>query len=98
MKKTLGFLAICLLCAKADAQVLDPSTGHYYEVFTAANITWANAETAALALPKFNGLQGHLATVTSAEEDTFVADAVAAVTANGGPGEYWLGGFQNPGE
>ena len=98
MKKTIGLLVIGLLCARADAQILDPSTGHYYEVFTAANITWANAETAALALPKFDGLQGHLATITSAEEDGFVAEAVAAVSSiNGGPGEYWLGGFQNPG-
>lgn len=42
-------------------------TGHYYEYIPAVGITWTSARDAA-ALRKFYGLQGYLATITSAEE------------------------------
>jgi hypothetical protein len=75
------------------APVLDPGSGHYYDVITAPGITWDDALTAALGLPTFMGLQGHLATVTSSAEDAYVGAAVAAAS----PAEYWLGGYQqNP--
>jgi hypothetical protein len=86
---SLAFLGI----ASSNAQILDPANGHYYEVFRAPGITWINAENAALALPLFNGLQGHLATITDSAEDSYVGQAVAAA----GAGEFWLGGYQNPG-
>src|SRR5678809_392695 len=76
----------------SNSQILDPANGHYYQVFTARNITWINAENAALTL-HYLGLQGHLATITDSAEDSYVGQAVAAA----GAGEFWLGGYQNPG-
>lgn len=76
----------------SNAQILDPANGHYYQVFSAPGTTWINAENAALSL-HYLGLQGHLATVTDSAEDSYVGQAVAAA----GSGEFWLGGYQNPG-
>lgn len=75
----------------SQAQVLDPSNGHYYQVISDPGDTWMNAEVAALS-HYYNGLEGHLATVTSAGEDSYVGAAVTAA----GSGEFWLGGYQNP--
>lgn len=44
-----------------------PQTGHFYEFVNAVGITWQNAKTAAEA-QNYYGLQGYLATITSAEE------------------------------
>ncbi|HZL21391.1 MAG TPA: Ig-like domain-containing protein, partial [Polyangia bacterium] len=53
-----------------------PATGHYYE-FVNTNLNWAAARTAAAARTYY-GLQGYLATVTSAGEDTFINGKLAA--------------------
>ena len=45
--------------------------GHFYEYVASSGITWANARTAAAGKSYF-GLQGYLATVTSAGENTFI--------------------------
>jgi hypothetical protein len=72
------------------------SNGHYYDVVSDPEITWANANTAANA-SSFLGMAGHLATITSADEDLFVGGLVsAAFGGNPFDGEAWLGGFQNP--
>jgi hypothetical protein len=80
----------------SQAQVYDPSNGHYYQVISDRNVTWMDAEVAALSHYYNNGsqnLEGHLATITSAGEDSYVG---TAVTTYGGSGEFWLGGYQNP--
>lgn len=77
--------------ASSYGQIYDPANGHYYEVFQAPGIPWINAESDALSL-FYMGLEGHLATITSASEDSYVGAAVSAA----GPGEFWLGGYQNP--
>jgi hypothetical protein len=59
-------------------------SGHFYEYVTSSNISWSSANTAASARTYF-GLQGYLATVTSAEENTFVS---AKLGGNG----CWMGG------
>jgi len=53
-----------------------PGTGHYYE-FVNTNLNWAAAKTAAAARTYY-GLQGYLATVTSAGENTFINGKLAA--------------------
>jgi hypothetical protein len=63
--------------------------GHYYEVVSSPGIDWLSAEAAAESL-SFLGAQGHLATITSLEEDQFI-DGI-----RGGLSELWVGGFQNP--
>ena len=84
--------AIVLGNSSGNAQILDPANGHYYQVFSAPGSTWISAEVAALSL-HYLGLQGHLATITDSAEDGYVGAAVAAA----GAGEFWLGGYQNPG-
>jgi hypothetical protein len=91
MKKTLGTLALSLLCASTWAQTYDPANNEYYQVVTGPNLPWLTAEQTALTM-YYNGLEGHLVTITSQAEDTFVGNVVQAF----GAGEFWAGGYQNP--
>ncbi len=53
--------------------VLNPANGHHYELInTGTGITWQAARDAAAA-SVFNGVNGHLVTITSAAENAFVA-------------------------
>lgn len=65
-----------------DANYL-PSTDHYYEYIPDTGITWTAAKTAAAARTYF-GLQGYLATITSAEE--------AQLSGEQASGAGWIGG------
>ncbi|MDP3945175.1 MAG: T9SS type B sorting domain-containing protein [Lutibacter sp.] len=60
-----------------------PSTGHYYEYVPVIGITWQNAKTAAEGR-KYYGLQGYLATITSADEAKLSGEQAA--------GAGWIGG------
>ena len=60
-----------------------PSTDHYYEYVASTGITWQNALTAAAAKNHY-GLQGYLATITSAEEAQLSGEQAA--------GAGWIGG------
>ncbi len=81
------FTSILVNCAAATP-VQDPGSGHWYEVVT-SSITWNDAKTAAQA-SSYSGMNGHLATITSQEENNFVANL-------GSVDSYWLGGFQPAG-
>lgn len=59
-----------------------PFNGHYYEFVSAPGITWTAAKTAAEARTLY-GLNGYLVTVTSAEEQAFIAPKLG--------GEGWMG-------
>lgn len=59
------------------------ATNHYYEYVEQAGITWVNAKKAAEERTYF-GQQGYLATITSKEEDEFIASLIN--------GYGWLGG------
>jgi gliding motility-associated-like protein len=59
-----------------------PQTGHFYEFVNDVGITWQNAKTAAEAR-SYYGLQGYLATITSAEE--------AQLTGEQATGTGWIG-------
>src|SRR4051794_4755221 len=91
MIKILAALFISLSATSSiwATPIYDAGSGHYYDVIFASSITWDDARAAALA-QSYLGLQGHLATITSAVEDGFVGTAVAAA----GPGEFWAGGYQ----
>ena len=60
-----------------------PSTGHYYEYVPSIGITWTAAKAAADNRTYF-GLQGYLATITSAEE--------AQLSGEQASGAGWIGG------
>ena len=65
--------------------------GHFYELIV-AETTWAESDSAA-SNTSYSGISGRLATVTSAEENAFIADVLGSYA----DGRYWLGGFQPPG-
>jgi len=96
MRKTYLLLVTLLLSGSAVAapiqwKAANGGNGHYYE-FVPVNLSWADAKTAAEAL-SFQGMQGHLITITSQAESDFFG-------ANFGQGTGqtlfgWLGGFQD---
>lgn len=66
--------------------------GRHYKVFAADGISWADANAAAEA-STFEGVSGHLATITSAAEDLFVETLRSG--ANLPSPEAWVGGKTN---
>jgi Protein of unknown function (DUF642) len=81
---------IALPQAVHAAPVLNPDNGHSYEaVRQSAGITW-NAANQAAGARTHNGMLGHLATITSPEENRFIVRSFPAAVA----GRYCLGGFQ----
>jgi uncharacterized protein DUF642 len=87
----LGVLA--LPRAAQAAPIMDPDTGHYYEaVARNAGISW-NAANAAANARTFMGMHGHLATITSAAENSFILQQFPEAVA----GYYCLGGIQSHG-
>lgn len=98
-------IGLALLAEVADATPVQWSTadggnGHYYEVmYLGSKISWSDAQTYASSLTH-NGEAGYLATITSAEEQTFLngvnSDWVANSPNHGG--QYvtaWLGGVRD---
>jgi endo-beta-N-acetylglucosaminidase D len=88
----LSVLAACLgMTAVAGAAPIQwteaaGGNGNYYEVFsTRASVSWTDAKTSAEA-QSFLGMTGYLATITSAEENSFI-------TANFNDGSFglWIG-------
>ena len=71
--------------------ILNPETGNYYAAFADGGITWYEAEEAAAAM-KYRSCTGHLATITSDQENAFIAATFPAATTG-----YWIGGIQTPG-
>ena len=80
----------CALTAQASPvqwAVGSGGNGHFYEVVSVpGGVDWLQAKTAA------ENAGGYLATITSAEEDAFIADLLPA----GVVMSYWLGGYQDP--
>ncbi len=71
--------------------VASGGNGHAYEYFSGFDIPWEDARTAAEGMV-FMGQTGHLATITSADENTFVQGLIPANVRH-----FWLGGLQPPG-
>ncbi len=93
MKKILISLFAGLLLAGSSTQaavVQWSGNGHYYEIIN-KQINWYDAKTEAENMT-YLGLQGHLATITSAEENQFLTNTFLSAINN-----KWLGGFQPPG-
>ena len=81
-------LAVLSPSIEAQDAVFFEGTGNHYQFFT-ANATWEEAEILATTQVLF-GVEGHLATLTSEEENQFLLD-----TFGGASG--WIGLFQEPG-
>jgi hypothetical protein len=86
----LTILAALLMLGFTGTAMATPTqwsaNGHWYELVTAPETSWSTANVLADA-KSWNGNSGHLATITSAEENAFVFSVV-------GEGWYWLGGHQ----
>jgi hypothetical protein len=108
MMRRLVTAALCggmvfLVASPASAQpiqwdITGGGNGHWYEiVLPDTDINWADANDQANA-SIYNGLPGHLLTVTSADENYFIGEEVGDGTS---PSEavdsLWLGGFQQSG-
>jgi hypothetical protein len=82
-------LAVASLVAAATAVRAAPveHDGRFYEVVISDGIPWEQARDAANAMT-LDGIQGHLATINSPEEDEFVYGLTVGI------GELWIGGNQ----
>ena len=73
--------------------VLNPANGHYYELSEGIS-SWTDARVAAESLI-FGGKSGYLATITSQEENEFIANTFK--TEGDVIWHFWVGGFQPSG-
>ena len=81
--------AISIFASTVNAQaVLFEGTGNYYELVS-ENVTWEEAEALAGVRTLF-GVQGHLVTLTSQEENEFLLDTFGGLSG-------WIGLSQEPG-
>jgi hypothetical protein len=85
-------LAFSLLAAIAAPANADPvqwgANGHWYEAVSGATYTWEQASLAAQGRT-WMGIPGHLATITSQEEQDFIAALLGSTNC-------WLAGYQDP--
>lgn len=89
----MGIAPLGLADVNVDDLVFNPANGHYYMAVEApGGITWDDARVGAAAM-EFMGLSGHLATLTSAEENQFIVDELTEAAID----LYWIGGFQPEG-
>lgn len=65
--------------------------GHYYEVVSLPGSSWVAARDQAAGM-SFNGIQGHLATLTSAAENAFVTSLLTTAATQ----QWFIGGIQPP--
>lgn len=73
----------------SDPIAYNPENGHWYMAVQSAG-NWDSAE-AAVATMSYAGLPGYLATITSVEENAFIARKLPSSVSN----RYWLGGYQD---
>jgi hypothetical protein len=72
--------------------VYNPANGHWYQYIRLSDrINWPDARAAAERL-SYAGYRGHLATITSPEENRFVS---SFMTAQEPAGDIWIGGYQD---
>jgi hypothetical protein len=95
MKHSILFVVAATLVFGAAAQaapILNPGNGNHYE-FVPGNLTWGAANSAASGMT-FLGQPGHLVTITSASENSFLlANFGTGQNSNGA----WIGGQGFPG-
>src|SRR5512139_2169852 len=92
LAKSASLCLIALLGISALAQadpVLSPDNGHYYEYVPESQGAFWDAAKADALNRRYNGMKGHLATITSAVEQAFIASRFPSA-------KGWLGGYQVP--
>ena len=71
--------------------LLNSGNGHYYEIIPSA-LAWDAAKAAAEAM-EYQGIPGHLATLTSEAENLWASENLAELNCANGT-SFWLGGYQ----
>ena len=92
------FMILTLFSASTFAvpiqwKTTDGGNGNWYDLIF-KNKSWTDAKNSSESL-FLNGSQGHLATVTSTEENTFLVNTFLSGQNRKG---FWLGGYQLPGQ
>ena len=71
----------------------DGGNDHWYECFSKRGMNWGDADDAAN-LKEHNGMSGHLATITSPEENEFVMRVQSMSDECGSGSFFWIGGHK----
>ncbi len=79
----------------AGVIVFNSTNGHHYELVS-DYVTWGDANAAANA-KSYNGVTGHLVTVTSAAENKFLTSLSSSMHALSAASGWWMGGYQPQG-
>jgi len=98
MKYVVGFATALLILSMSGigyaTPVLWEANGHYYEALAfPSGITWDDANALASS-SSYLGMSGHLATITSMDENDFIINSLGGASVLNG---YFLGGFQPAG-
>jgi len=94
-------LALTAIAAQANNLPAPPGSvqfdGHYYEIVVANKISWEDAKAAAEQRTS-RGIQGHLATIGTPQEDAFIDQLRKQFLSSSHPAlsgtELWVGGYQ----
>ena len=88
------FLFSVALSSLHAQPIQNSANGHWYElIILSGELTWEQARNFAAAR-SYNGLPGHLATVTSSDENTFIEGVISSA----GNIDIWIGGYQLSGQ
>jgi hypothetical protein len=98
LKTMVGILCAATITTNAMAAAVrwdvgDGGNGHWYELIF-ESMSWDQAK-AASETYIIDGVSGHLATITSADENAFLVNTFLPGQSGRG---FWLGGFQLPGQ
>jgi len=73
------------ISATPTGAAYNSANGHYYRAVSVANIDWDDARAAAKSdAQKFNGLTGYLVTITTEQENDWIAEKIATSAWTGG--------------
>ena len=89
MKKLITLLILFFgFSTMSFAYVYNPNNGHFYERYD-DSVTWVQAKALAENL-SYMGVQGHLATITSDEENWWIVNNLGGAATL----DHWLGGYK----
>jgi hypothetical protein len=95
--RVITLLCIFVLVQPTTAQPVQWSgNGHYYEIVVASRISWSAAKAAA-EQRVYRCRRGHLATITSREENAFIWNLYQRLLSCGAIGsQVYIGGYEDP--